>query len=62
MIYLRKYSSIAKRYDDPDLTLNIKFGYVILPDMYKRTIEKLFLKSVRTFPVIILTGVRQSID
>lgn len=28
--------------------------------MYKRAIEKLFLKSVKTFPVVILTGARQT--
>lgn len=28
--------------------------------MYKRTIEKIFLKSVATFPVVILTGARQT--
>lgn len=28
--------------------------------MYTRTIEKLFLKSVKTFPVVILTGARQT--
>lgn len=28
--------------------------------MYKRFIEKLFLKSVKTFPVVILTGARQT--
>ena len=40
--------------------MNVQFGYGMLSYIYQLAIEKIFLKSVKTFPVVILTGARQT--